>query len=257
VPVLLLAASAVACVGLVLLERGAFAQCFAGGVLAGLAVVALALVGAGNGLDITQWYPNKLLWFLVVFLAPVTALAVVVGAVRSWRLLITATAWAGPAARVTRVVVVAAVVAVTGAYWVPLYDAPGTELAKTAALGGADNESSRRYDIAREQGARPEPVLPVFLTTKLFGDLGADYVVSKLLSFQTGQPTTFGRTSELCSDLRAVAAGHDAVVVTTLDTVIVRRLLDAQQCDATARVVQLPGLDADVASQSFRVGLPQ
>ena len=112
-------------------------------------------------------------------------------------------------------------------------------------------------DIAREQGARQEPVLPMFLTTKLFGDLGADYIVSKLLSFQTGQPTTFGRTGELCSDLRAVAAGREAVVVTTLDPAIVRRLLDAQHCDVTAGVVQLPGLDADLASQSFRVGLPQ
>jgi hypothetical protein len=257
VPVLLLVASGVACVGLLLRGRGAVAWSFAGGSAAGLAVVALSLVGAGNGLDLTQWYPNKVLWFLVVFLAPVTALALVVLAVLAWRLLGAATAWAGPAARVVRVVVVAAVVAVTCSLWVPQYDAPGTELARTAALGGGDNESSRRYDIAREQGVRPEPVLPMFLTTKLFGDLGSDYIVSKLLSFQTGQPTTFGRTAELCSDLRAVAAGREAVVVTTLDPTIVQRLLEAQQCAATARVVQLPGLDADLASQSFRVGLPQ
>jgi hypothetical protein len=219
--------------------------------------VVLALVGAGNGPDLTQWYPNKLLWFLVVLLGPVTALALVAGAVRGWPLLAVTTAWAGPAARLTRFAVVAAVVAATAALWVPQYDVPGSELAKTASLARADNESTRRYDIAREQGAGAEPVLPMFLTTKLFGDLGADYVVSKLLSFQTGQPATFGRTADLCSDLRAVAPGGDGVVVTTLDPVIVRGLLEAQGCDLPARVVRLPGLEADLASQSFRVGLPQ
>lgn len=258
VPVLLLAASGVAWVGLVLRGRGPLALSFTGGVGGGLVVVALALVGAGNGLDITQWYPNKLLWFLVVFLAPATALGTVALLAAVGRLLARATARLGPAARVTRVAVVATVVAGTCALWVPQYDdPPGSKLAIAASAGAAANESTRRYEIAREQGARAEPVLPMFLTTKLFGDLGSDYIVSKLLSFQTGQAATFGRTDDLCTDLRAVAAGGDAVVVTTLDPAIVERLLQDQHCDATARVVQLPGLDADLASQSFRVGLAQ
>jgi hypothetical protein len=212
---------------------------------------ALLLYWAGQGFDLTQYYPMKSLWFLTLFMAPILALAVAwtclaVG-VRVWR-------WLGRVPRVAlalRATVFGTTAAVAFAIWLPWLIGPGS--ATTGALravedthgvlGPASTRSAQRYDIAARYGSanRPAVVFPYFVGSSAVFDRYGTRITSLLLAFQTGQPEMGGDPADICRELRRVAGTRDAVVISRMPSDRVQREMTDDGCPGLARVVHVPG----------------
>lgn len=216
------------------------------GTAAGLLLVtAVLLRSAGGGWDLSQYYPMKALWFLALLLAP---LAAVTGAVLLGWLFPRAAdllARLGSAAAVARICTVATVVALAGAFVLPQIVA-----SRSSALGtvralwdeGHADAGLAQISLAQEQATRytPAVTMPVAVGESVIFDAYASYVLSKLLSFQTGQEQTHGRPPTACADVADVAEGRDVVVITKLDPALLAPFLRDGGC-GDVRIVQIPG----------------
>jgi hypothetical protein len=235
-------------------------QLLLGAVAGMLVATGVLLRGAGRGLDLSQYYPMKSLWFLALLLSPVVAVigtAVAATVARRVSGLLDA---AGRYARVLRVTVAAVVAAVAFAYWLPWMlgtTGPTTTNAVQDAVGAAVGRSStsysaQRYDIAVEYGPehRDEVVVPFVVGYSVVLDRFSDQLVSKLLSVQTGQPELPVGVG-LCETVEHVAGGRPAVVISRLDAADVRGLLAG--CEGLAVVERLPGEDLPDAEFATRV----
>ncbi len=227
-----------------------WARTYVGGMVGLVAVLAVLLRGAGHGVDLEQWYPLKVCWFLTVFLAPWLALTVIRGVATgvrpAWRLL--------GRARGSAFVLRAAVLSVTAAAalvtWLPWQlgptpdlvgawqpyqgQAPGTQgVTRPLFTGGA-------LDLAADNGSRFGTAVPVpfGVEQNFFLDQYSSLIVSKLFSFQNGRPDVAGAT-DVCDAVRRVAGSDPAVIVTRTDPVTVRRQMAADGCAGRARVVLL------------------
>jgi hypothetical protein len=224
------------------------------GSVAGLLVAtAVMLRGANHGFDLSQYYPVKVLWFLTIVLGPVLSLAGVALGLRLlrpvWRLL----GRLGGFALVCRVALVATLSAIAFAFclpsllgnasatWGSLARYPSTHGKTDLASSGA--VSAERFDIATRFGTRYKPAVTVPVAVGLSTGLDhyGPYIVSKLISFQTGQPQSNGHPLEACSDVALVTGGSkDAVVITQMDPKVLRSIMRKQGC-GDVRVVKIPG----------------
>jgi hypothetical protein len=214
--------------------------------LLGTVVGVVALIGVflreTRTLDLTQYYPAKGVWFLTVLIGPVLALAAVELAAR----LATAThAWTqrlGPAARVTRVAAVAAAVALYVGFVLPVQAVAGSAAYDAVRYGDARDASGLRYDVALAYGSRflPARTVPVEVGVGPVLDPSTTLMVSKLISFQTGQPVTRGMPLDVCADVRRVAGSGPAVVLTSLDPSVLEPVMRRDGC-GDVPVVRRPG----------------
>lgn len=214
-----------------------------------LLVTAVLLRGADNGFDLTQYYPMKALWFLTLVLMPVTvvvaAAAAVSGGGRLWVVL----ARLGAAARVARVASFGVLAALVVSFVLPQIAA-----ARSATLDAlrplwdpaAAELGEDRLQIANQHGARyaPRVTVPVAVGTSAILDRYGSYVISKLMSYETGQPQSHGRALFVCSDIDLVAGDRPAVVVTKLDATLLQQLMERDGC-GDVPIVQIPGGIAD------------
>lgn len=244
-PMAALALAAAGAAGLLWQARHAVARLIIGQALALVCVCGAMLVVNDAGFDLTQYYPQKVLWFLLLLLIPSGTLALAVvgrsvtGAVsRSLGRL-------GPAAGVARATALSLVGAFTIAFLAPPLFVATPAVAALVAPGPQAERAWRRLDIAREHGQLHGPVaVPVALGDTARPDLVATGIVSKLLSFQTGQPVNIGFPADVCDDVRHVAAARDAVIVTALRVDYLKRLMAARGC-ADVRVIRVPGGTTD------------
>lgn len=199
------------------------------------------LIGAGGGLDLTAYYPMKGCWYLTVILAPVlfTAAATAGPWVVQRFLRLTAPARAG--ARVLRFGVISMPVVLGLAWFGPtVLGAPPLLAASMVKPPGAP-AVDRTLALVELAAARPGPevVVPVGIASGKPYSRSGGYVVSKLLSFRTGQTVTFGLPDRVCAEAKKAAGGRAVVVVTDLDAVLLSRLAQQQGCDVP--VEQLSG----------------
>lgn len=213
------------------------------GVLAGLVVALTAMLRSnGQGLDLTQYYPQKVLWFLTVFTLPVASLvgvAVLFRVVRhGWHLLGRSGRFVG----VVRPVGIAAVVAVLVAFVAPVLSIKQPAALNLVRPHPSAPDVVRRLDIAREHavGHGTAVAVPVSLGNRPLPDRDATGIISRLMSFQTGQPVNAGSPDRVCDEIRFVAADAPAVVVTALESGHLRRLMRNRGC-GDVPVVQVPG----------------
>ena len=245
-PALLLLGAALALPGLLLLVRHDWARALLGVGAAVVGVTAVLLEANGQGLDLTQYYPQKALWFLVVLMLPLCAVVVVRPVLWSAHTGLQLLGRIRYRAQATRVVVTAVVVALLVAFVAPLLVV--RQPAAEALLGLHDwaASSSRRYDIAQQHALAyaPAVAVPVSLGKSSLPDREASGIISRLMSLQTGQPTNVGDPQDVCEDVQLVAGSRSAVVVTALDRTYLRGLMERRGCGGT-RVVQVPGGGAD------------
>lgn len=208
-----------------------------------LVVVGQFLRSNHNGFDLTEYYPMKVCWFVVLVSAPlVGATAGRVWAAgttavrphlrtRSGHRLVTVTAAVLPAA----LVIALALPGLVSAQSLPR---------QALGVGSLDDRGGRRLTLARDLAERyaPARTLPVALGLTYNVDQYGAYVTAKLLRFQTGQPATSGWVGTICTEARRVDDGHGVVVVTDLDVRLVESLTRRQGCSGL-RVVRLPGTD--------------
>jgi hypothetical protein len=212
------------------------------GAAVGVVVVAGVLLHGTGKLDVTQYYVMKSLWFLAVLLVPVVSLGVaslgsaVAGTVARGidRL--------GAAARVARVAVIAGALAAFVAFVLPVGVVAGSDAWDAVADPGGRSESARAYDVAARYGTAfaPAVTVPVEVGSGEFPNIFTTYIVSKAISFQTGQPLTDGPAFDVCSAVRTVAGSRPAVVVTTLDPAVLLPFMVADGC-GDVRVVRVAG----------------
>jgi hypothetical protein len=216
-----------------------------GAVVGVLAAVAVLLKGADQGWDLTQYYPMKGLWFLTLILSPAAMLLAVVLAGRGVHFTMRIIDRLGSAAQVSRIVLGAAVFAAGFAFVLPPMVAVPSATAG-AARGAWDQADAavgiQQLDIVQTYSRRYQPAVtvPVAVGQSVVFDEYASYVVSKLMSFHTGQAQSHGRAPFVCADIAEVAGDREAVVVTKLDPVLLQALMREGGCGRT-RVVQVPG----------------
>lgn len=240
-PWALLMLSLLALTLLVPLRQVAAVRLVFGTALGVVGMTGFLLVGAGGGLDLTAYYPTKGCWYLTVLLAPVLCTAAAAGAPRVVHQFLRLTARAGAGARVVRFGAVSAPLVLGLAWFGPtLIGAPPLLAASMVKPPGAP-AVDRTLELAELGAARPGPdvVVPVGIASGKPYSRSGGYVVSKLLSFQTGQVVTFGLPDRVCAEAEKAAGGQAAVVVTDLDAVLLSRLAQQQGCDV--RVEQLSG----------------
>lgn len=211
-------------------------------VLALLLVCALLLRATDNPLDLGQYYPQKVQWFLLVLLLPVLVLGAVDVLARLVRRTSTVLGRLGRAARVARAVTVSVTFALLFAFVLPYFVLDTPVLLSVARVNERSGDAVRRLDLALEHGHRHAPTIPVPVSigTSDLPDRVATPLVSTLLAFQTGQPTNYGQPAQVCSDIELVAQGQPAVVVTALDAAYLRRLMSRRGC-GDVPIVQVPG----------------
>jgi len=241
VPGVVLGLTVVAMVWLVRRRSDPAARALLGAALGVLVVAAVLLHGTGK-LDITQYYVMKSLWFLTVLLVPVVALGVAAigsAVVRAAARLIDRL---GPAARVARVAVVSVVVAAFVGFVLPIGVVAGSDAWAAVSDPDGRSESARAYDVAARYGTAfaPAVTVPVEVGSGEFTNIFTTYIVSKAISFQTGQPLTDGSAFDVCWAVRTVAGSRPAVVVTTLDPAVLLPFMDADGC-GDVRVVRVAG----------------
>jgi hypothetical protein len=241
-------------------RRHAWARLFLGSVFGFCGVTGVMLYGAGNGFDITQYYPMKTLWFLAMFLGPLAALTIVAGALAALRAASRLLGRAGSAARVLRITTVALTVAVLGAFWLPLVADSGlatrntwhgSAVSEEAARAGWANWSAQRYDIALQYGSahRDAVVVPHYVGSSVVFDTDSTRLVSEVLTFLTGQPELSSDLENVCEKIDLVAGHSGAVVISKLPSARVRLEMAREGCAGRAPVLLVPGgiRDADVA----------
>lgn len=218
-----------------------WARLHLGAVLGLIVATGVLLLGAGNGFQLDQWYPMKSLWMLMLVVTPIAALILSTWISRIWRLVTAWVARLGPAAFVGRVAVASAFWMLSVAFLLPWVIVDRIVVFDVVAFGAEPGQSERRLDIALTQAqlAKPRLVVPIDLGVSPF-DGSAAFVVSRLLSFQTGQAENGGRLADACRDIETVADGGDVVVVTTLPAGEVRAAMLKQGCSPPT-IVSLPG----------------
>lgn len=214
------------------------------------AATALGLMGAvgvllsGAGWSLHAYYPMKGLWFVVLFLAPFAGIVAAVGA--SWLL---SRAWTrlgsfAGTRRFTRVGLVAAasllVLALTG----PGLVGNSSVLRDAAVPSSSDGLISRRLALATTLPAEQAGaiVVPSALALHHAAVQYGAYITSKLLRFQSGQPTSYGNPEQVCADVKKVAGARRAVVVTDLPPAVLHAVMARQGC-GDVEVVQAAGGD--------------
>jgi hypothetical protein len=224
------------------------------GSVAGLLVAtAVMLRGAGHGFDLTSYYPMKALWFLTIVLAPILALATVDLGCRVLRPLWRGLGRFGGLTRLCRFAFVACLSALAFTFCLPLLlgnaSATWGSLARFPPTRGHTDPASsgavsaERFDVATRYGTRyaPAVTVPVAAGLSTGWDKYGPYIVSKLISFQTGQPQTGGQTGAVCADVAFATAGSEhAVVITQMDPRVVRKIMAKQGC-GDVPVVRIPG----------------
>ena len=225
--------------------RCAWAWAMLGNVLGLLAATAVLLHGAGQGFDLSLYYPRKTLWFLALTLAPLAALAATRLAVAAAQAASRQLDRLGAAARVARICMAATVAAgFVGYVLPPLVAVPNSavEVARAPWIAGEDSPGVERLRIGAASVDRfgGALVVPVAVGSSAVLDRYSGYVVSKVLSFQTGQAQTHGRAGMVCADIERVAGEKPAVVVTKLDPDQLLRIMRRDGC-GHVRVVQIPG----------------
>ena len=217
------------------------ARALLGAALGVLVVAAVLLHGTGK-LDITQYYVMKSLWFLTVLLVPVVALGVAAIGSAMVRAAARPIDRLGPAARVARVAVVSVVVAAFVGFVLPIAVVAGSDAWAAVSDPDGRSESARAYDVAARYGTAfaPAVTVPVEVGSGEFTNIFTTYIVSKAISFQTGQPLTDGSAFDVCWAVRTVAGPRPAVVVTTLDPAVLLPFMDADGC-GDVRVVRVAG----------------
>lgn len=248
-PLLLLVVGAVALTARLARRRDATTRAYAGAVVGLAAGGIVLLAGAGNGLDLSQYYPRKMTWFLTVTVSPLAFAAFTLMSYRALCGVRRATAQLGSAARVARIVLAAAVVAASVAFVLPqLAAVPSSTV--TSVRGAWDDTAGsagrERFNIAQDYGERfsPAVTVPVAVGQSVVFDRHSSYVVSKLIAFETGQPHTHGRPHGVCHDVARASGGRDAVVITKLDPKVLRPIMQQEGC-GDVRVVRIPGAIRD------------
>lgn len=214
-----------------------------------LLVTAVLLRGADKGLDLTQYYPMKALWFLTLVLMPVAAVAAAAAGLEGGTRLWVGLARLGGAARVARVGAFGVLAALVVSFVLPQIAAARSatlDALRPAWDPAAAEVGEERLQIAADHGARyaPRVTVPVAVGTSAVLDRYGSYVVSKLMSYETGQPQNHGRALFVCSDVELVAGESPAVVVTKLDASLLQQLMERDGCGEVP-VVQIPGGIAD------------
>lgn len=224
----------------------------AGSVVGLLLATGVMLYGAHHGLDVTQYYPMKALWFLTIALAPLAALGAVTVCLWTARLVWRGLGRLGNASRLARFVACACAAAVAFAFWAPpVLDA--SEVTRASLRSGPPPPRSAHADVPRPAvygpyglailygtRFRPAVTVPIAVGRSLVFDPHGTRITSKIISFETGQPSNQGDPQHACSDVHAVAGSAPAVVVTKLDASLMHRALERQGCGGV-RVVQIPG----------------
>ncbi len=238
-------------------RRHAWARLMLGSVLGLLAALALVVQAAGNGLDLEQYYPRKLLWFLLLFLAPVVA--------------VTATELAGRVATslsrllgarvarpfVPRVALAALAGFVVVVTWLPgqlgaealgatpLRTGPAT-VTKADGPDAVPNWSAQRFEIAVRTSTAFAPettIVPYYVGNVAGADFIGTRIVSGILTFLTGHREIGGDIPDLCGTIDTAAGDGAAVVVSKLPAAAVRKSMALRGCAGRAEVVHLtPGL---------------
>lgn len=195
------------------------------------AVVAVLLAGSGT-MDLQQYYPGKGVWFLTVMFVPVLVLATV--EVAAW--LVTTvgalTQRLGRAARVTRAGLVCLLVAAAGAFLLPIPVVDGFLALDAVRFRDANDLSGLRYDIALDYATRfrPARTVPIEVGVGSVPDPTSTLLVSRLISFETGQPVRTGVPRFVCQDIRTVAGSGPAVVLTSLDPSLLEAVMRQGGC---------------------------
>jgi hypothetical protein len=232
--------------------RHLWARAYLGAVVGFVLVLLVLLRGAGNGLDLGQWYPLKTCWFLTVFLAPWLALtstrlaAIVTRPI--WRVL-------GRVPRrafVLRSTVVAVGAALALVTWLPWQLGPVPDLIGAwqpyhRTSSGPANAARPLYmggalDVATDYGQRFGDAVPVpyRVEQNALTDPFSTLIVSKLFAFQSGRPDIAGAES-VCDAIRLAAGDLPAVVVTRMNPARMRGQMSTLGCPGRARVVPLTG----------------
>jgi hypothetical protein len=214
--------------------------------LGGLLVTSALLAGSGDLLGLDQYYPRKALWFVLTALTPLLVLPAA-GAVP----LLVRTRDRLPATRLlTGGAVLCAGVAGGAVLVLPGLLSPASPLRWAASGSEPEGTGERRLRLAQDYADRfgPAVTVPVELTlTRSDAQYGA-YIVSKLLRFQTGQPASYGDLWSACADVRRVARGGSAVVLTDLRPGLVSQVLAEQGCPDVP-VVRALGADEGLADE--------
>jgi hypothetical protein len=238
-------------------DRSGAVRLIVGGALGLLASAAILLALAGGGLDLTQYYPQKVLWFLALFLSPllvtVIAWALVVTAVPLWR-----SAGRLPHGFVLRSSLVALTTVVVLAGWLPWRIGAG--IASVNALQVADdhsfnqpNRSAQRHEIATRYGPALQPriVVPYVVGASAMVDPRGTQRVSSLLSFLTGQQAIAGDPPSVCKAIRIMAGTREAVVISKLPRSRVLANMRRNGCASRAEVLHVPGGIRDAAHSKY------
>jgi hypothetical protein len=226
---------------------------YLGSVCGLLCTLAVMLRGANVGFDLHEYYPMKVLWFLTIVLGPIVALAVAGLGLRALRPIWRRLDRLGRLTVISRAALVASVCALgyTFCQQVLVGDAsttlaslgtvrPSAGRTDLSSIGGS---SSSRLAIATRYSTRYRPAVtvPVALGLSARRDRYGPYIVSKLISFQTGQPVNGGQRAAVCSDVALATGGSGhAVVITQTDPQVLRRIMAKQGC-GDVPVVRIPG----------------
>jgi hypothetical protein len=222
-----------------------------GGLLGSAGTVAVLLHGAGKGLDLASYYPRKGLWFAVLLIAPLAAVVLVVVARFAVRVTARAVQASGPASRVARLALPAMVVAALIGFVLPQMVAQPWTAARAVTLPWDEGSSAKgrgMLALAADAAAREHGrvVVPVAVGDSVVFDPYSTYIVSKLMSYFTGQTQNHGRPHAVCDDVRNVAAGQSAVVVSRLTKDQLEPFMREGGCSSVP-VVRAPGTIDDVA----------
>jgi hypothetical protein len=231
--------------------RRGWSRLYVGSLLGLLLATGLMLRGADQGLDVTQYYPLKVLWFLAIVLGPVLALCAVDLGWRVlgplWRVL----ARSGQHGWVSRSALAACLALAAITLWLPAQLEHGSKAWRAVDPRSHTQQSeprstqvsAERYDIAMDYGTRYRPAVTVPVAVGLTrpSDSYGSYIVSKLISFRTGQAQSRGSSlASVCSDVEQAAGSADAVVITQMGAATLRTALQKQGC-GDVRVVRIPG----------------
>jgi hypothetical protein len=241
------------CAALLAAKAGAVPVRLLLGTAVGLIGATIALlVLAGGGFDLTQYYPQKGLWFLALVLAPVLTLALT-----STAIVVVRPVWrvAGriPHGFVLRWSLVALASVVVLAGWLPWRIGFGIPAVETLQIADGHsfthpNKSAQRLAIASHYGPayHRRTVVPYVVGASAVLDPRGTQIVSSLLSFQTGQPAIGGDPPSACEAIRIVAGDDPAVVISKLPRDRVIANMRRNGCAGRAHVVQVPGGIRDV-----------
>jgi hypothetical protein len=159
----------------------------------------------------------------------------------------------GPLARVSRFAFAAVLATLAFAFWLPYLLGPNSAVVGSlrwhstahpaTELPSVAGSSSERFDLARAYGTRygAARTVPVVVGIGPGFNSNGPYVLSKLISFQTGQPQNFGQGASACADIRLVSGGTmSAVAITEVPAELLRAELAKQGC-GEVRVVRVSG----------------